>query len=79
MARQNKITIDVVAAADTHPHRIGQSSEVLFHLTRLIGRQMARENFQRDLRRTRAEEDDGGPDENHAGPNNVPAIGPRSL
>lgn len=79
MARQNKIRIEVVAPADTHSDRIGQANEVLLRLARLIGRQMARETFERGLRRTRAEKNDGRPDENHGGSNNVPAIGPRSL
>jgi hypothetical protein len=79
MARQNKITIEVVAPADAHPDKIGQANEALLLVARLIGRQMARETFARDLRRTRSEKDDGRPDENHSGSNNVPAIGPHSL
>lgn len=79
MARQNKFTIQVAASADTHTDRIGQAHEVLVRLARLIGRQMAREAFARDLRGTRAEKDDGRPDENDGGANDVPAIGPRSL
>lgn len=49
------------------PDGIGQANEVLIRLARLIGRQIARETFERDLRRTRAEENDGRPSSGGAG------------
>jgi hypothetical protein len=49
MAGQNKVRIEVVAPADASADRIAQVNEVLLRMARLIGRQIARETFERDL------------------------------